>query len=327
MISIVIVTWNSKKVLEDCVSSLFALVPEKDFELILVDNDSQDKAYLDVYRHKPNVRVILNGGNLGFAKAVNIGFREASGEYFLALNPDMIFVSNPFPRLISELNKDPKIGVIGPLLHGTDGQPQVKYFYPTLPSISQFIIMRSLISVIPPFPALALRFFHARIGASGIYYVDQIPGAFLLFHRDLFGTAVLNEAYFIWMEDVDFCLQVHRRGLKVAVVADEKIIHIGGSSFKMWDAPLKLKVFTRSYLTYLRMNFGFVPYFTHVLVMVLNSLSFFLLFPRYYSRFGFNGMVKRLGLEKSLLSIILAHLRVLPGQGRAPLKMKNSFDG
>ncbi len=310
LVSIVIVTWNSQEVLEDCVSSLFHHVPEGDFELILVDNDSKDKTYLEAYENRTNIRIIRNNGNLGFAKAVNIGFRTASGNFFLALNPDMIFLSNPFPRLIEELRKDPKIGVIAPLLHGTDGRPQINFFYPTLPSILQFIVLRSIFCIVPPFPKLAERFFHARIGASGVHFVEQIPGAFFFFHRSLFGDApVLTEAFFIWFEDVDFCLRVRRKGLKVAVVADEKITHIGGSSFKMWDEPRKRLMFWNSYLTYLDLHFGLGAYILHTTLMVVNSMSYFLLSPLYFFRHGFNGMITRLTLEKNILRLILGHMR------------------
>ena len=63
--------------------------------------------------------------------------RRASGDYHLILNPDMIFVSNPFPRLLQELARDPKIGAIGPLLYGTDGQPQIHDFYPRFPTVAR----------------------------------------------------------------------------------------------------------------------------------------------------------------------------------------------
>ena len=96
-ISIVIVTWNSQGVLENCISSLFSHVPEGDFELVLVDNNSRDKTYLGAYENRPDIRVIRNAENLGFARAVNIGFREATGNYFLALNPDMVFRSITLP--------------------------------------------------------------------------------------------------------------------------------------------------------------------------------------------------------------------------------------
>ena len=305
-VSIVIVTWNSGEVLESCVSSLFAHVPEKDFELFLVDNDSEDNTYLEAYENRPNIRVIRNGGNLGFAKAVNIGFRRASGEYFLALNPDMIFRSNPFPRLIEELRKDPQIGVIAPLLHGVDDKPQIQDFYPTFPSALQLLFHRSILENIPPVQALARRFLHARIGASGVHFVDQIPGAFLFFHRNLFGNdPVLNETFFIWFEDVDFCWRVHGKGMKVAVVADEKITHIGGTSFNMWDVPRKRLMFTQSNLTYLRLNHNVGSYLLHSVLMILNALSTFFLYPLYLKKKGWPAVRARLIVEIKVIGLVV----------------------
>ena len=308
-ISIVIVTWNSERVLEDCVSSLFEHVPAENFELILVDNHSTDPAYLNAYESRSNIHVIRNQENLGFAKAVNIGLRRAGGNYWLILNPDMIFVSNPFPRLLKELNGNPHIGVIGPLLYGTDGLPQVENFYPTLPTLWQFIAHRSLLAKLPVFRWLARRFFHAIIGAAGVYFVDQIPGAFLLFNKDLFGTGpVLEEAYFIWMEDVDFCRRVHDKGLKVAVVADERITHIGGTSFRMWDEASKKLRFTRSYLTYLRLHFGFGAYLINVSVMLLNTLCIILVSPLFHAPSGLKKIRASLSLQKKVLGLIFGDL-------------------
>jgi GT2 family glycosyltransferase len=305
-ISIVIVTWNSQGVLENCVSSLFSHVPAGDFELLLVDNNSRDNAYLGAYENRPHIRVIRNAENLGFAKAVNIGFREASGNYFLILNPDMVFRSNPFPRLIEELRKDPEIGVIGPLLHGVDGKPQIQDFYPDFPGVLRLLFDFNILENLPLVQGLARRFLCARIGVSGVYFIDQIPGAFLFFRSDLFGDGpVLSESFFIWMEDVDFCLRIHRKGLKVAVVADEKITHVGGTSFKMWDVPHKRLKFTQSYLTYLRLNHSAGGYFLHSALMILNALSTFFLYPVYLKKKGLRTVGERLLAEIKVIILIV----------------------
>ena len=254
-ISVIVITWNSAAVLGDCLDSLFAHVPEDRFEAILVDNHSRDPAYLDRYGDRKNVRVIRNPDNYGYAKAVNIGARAAAGEYVVVLNPDMVFLSDPFPRLLEEMAKDPAIGAIGPLLQGADGRPQIEDFYPSLPSTLQFILLRSIFKRAPFAMKLAMRFFHSRIGHTGVHAVEQIPGAFLLLRKGLFGDdTVLNEAFFIWMEDVDFCQRLRKMGLKAVVVADERITHLGGTSFAMQSIPWKRLMFTRSYLTYLRLH-------------------------------------------------------------------------
>jgi GT2 family glycosyltransferase len=307
-ISIVIVTWNSQKVLSDCVLSLFHHVPASSFELILVDNASKDPAYLDAYGDKPNVKVVRNFKNLGYAKAVNIGLQEASGAYFLILNPDTVFLSNPFPRLIQEMKADPKIGVVAPLLHDGNNKPQISGYYPKFPTISQYFLSRTLFAKTALFRALSDRFYHASIGTVGLHEVEQIPGAFMFFHRDLFGKAPLNEAYFIWMEDVDFCFRVYEKKLKVVVVADEKIIHIGGTSFTMRDMFWKKPIFTQSYLTYLDLYYKPGPYIVHVALMSFDTLArvgFLLLF--YPLKKAPKETAAKLRMEARILGLILSH--------------------
>lgn len=316
-ISILVVTWNSAAVIGDCVDSLFAHVPTERFELILVDNASRDSAYLDAHAAgRPNVRIIRNPENYGYAKAVNIGARAAAGEYLVVLNPDMVFLSDPFPRLLAEMAGDPAIGAIGPLLQGADGRPQIEDFYPSLPSVAQFILLRSIFKRFPFAMPLARRFYHARIGETGVHVAEQIPGAFLLLRRGLFGDdTVLNEAYFIWMEDVDFCRRLRDMGLKAVVVADERITHLGGTSFAMQSVPWKRLMFTRSYLTYLRLHLGLGQYLVHASALAANAFLTVVFYPLTHARKGPSAVLNRLVLELKVLRMIL-------GQGARTLAAK-----
>ena len=297
-------------VLEDCVSSLFDKVPENSFELFLVDNDSKDQSYLDAFQKHPNVRIIRNNANLGYAKAVNIGLRQATGDYHLILNPDMVFLANPFPRLVEELRKDDKIGAIAPLLYGLDGKPQIQNFYPTFPTVLQFVLLRSILGKLAPFKKMATIFCHSRIELSGIHFVDQIPGAFLLFRKDLFkGKPALEEAYFIWMEDVDFCLRIRKMGLKAAVVSDERITHIGGTSFQMWDVSRKKLMFTESFMTFLRLHHGFGSHLIHGILMSINAICIAVIMTGFYApKLSLAEIKTRLRLERDVLLIIMNSL-------------------
>ena len=307
--SIVIVTWNSEKTLWNCVSSLCSNIPEQDFELFIVDNNSRDKRYLDLHQNKPNVKVIKNPENLGYAKAVNIAWRNASGNFFLVLNPDIIFLSNPLPRLILEMQENPEIGAIAPLLHDAEGRPQITGYYPNFPTTAQYFLTRTVLAEkVALLRRVADRFFHSRIGNAGLYHVDQIPGAFLFFRRDLFGgLPPLDEGYFIWMEDVDFCLRVHEKGLKVAVVADEKVIHLGGASFKMRTPSWNRMVFFQSYLTYVSMHFKRGNYVIHAALMFADSFVriIVILLSGFIRRQGKIG--PRMILEWKIMKSILIH--------------------
>lgn len=323
--SIVIVTWNSQQVLGPCVDSIFRHLPPGTFEVVLVDNASRDGSYLDTFAERPGVIVVRNGDNLGYAKAVNIGLRRAAGDFRIILNPDMEFLSNPLPRLVAELRKDPSIGAIAPLLYGADGRPQIEHFYPDFPSVLQFVLLRSLLGKLGPMRRLAVRHLHARVGTSGMHFVDQIPGAFLMFHRDLFGgKAGLEEAYFIWMEDVDFCLRLRKAGLKAAVVADERILHIGGTSFKMVDVPRKKLMFTRSFMTFLDLHHGLGSYLAHAFLMSANSLAIaFLMTAVHLPRLSLKEAAGRVRLEAKVLGIIGSHLLARLGLTRGTTEYRS----
>jgi len=218
----------------------------------------------------------------------------------------MVFFSTPFPRLLDELAKIPKIGAIAPLLQGPDGKPQIEDYYPSLPSTMQFIFLRSIFKRAPFAMAIALRWFHSKISPSGVHQVDQIPGAFLLFRKELFPDGMfLNEAYFIWMEDVDFCFRLKRDGLKAVVVADERVTHLGGTSFKMQSIPWKRLMFNQSYITYLGLHFKLLPYSVHMAVLALNALLTLVFYPWTHAWKGPKAVISRLALEAKVLFAIV----------------------
>lgn len=253
--SIVIITWNSGDVLAMCVDSIRANVPAGEYEIIVVDNASTNTSYLETYRNAPDVRLILSDENLGYARAANLGLKSAKGEFFLILNPDIVFQNDPFPQLIKALTEKPSLGAVGPLLRDSEGKPQIAGYYRKLPSPIHFLLSDSLFSKLTWVRALSQRYSHERIRESGTQRIDQIPGAFLFFRKDLFASGHwMNDAYFLWMEDVDFCYRVRQAGRYVAVMADVIVTHLGGSSFRQRENSWKRRVFTNSYLTYVNLN-------------------------------------------------------------------------
>jgi len=253
--AIVIIAWNSGRVLHDCVASIRRHVPAGERDIVIVDNASADTSYLSVYQDSPDVRVILSPENLGYARAANLGLKQSDAEYCLILNPDILFQNNPFPRLASALDKDSLLGAVGPLLRDVHGVPQIKGYYRKFPNPLNLVLNDTVFSRLTWVRRLGEELSHARIARTGTQYVDQIPGAFLFFKRDSFQPGHwMNEAYFIWMEDVDFCRQLWKAGRRVAVVADESVTHLGGISFQLRTDLWKRRAFTRSYLTYLDLN-------------------------------------------------------------------------
>lgn len=255
--SIVIISWNSARVLPACVASIREHVPVPEREIIIVDNASTDTGYLEAYRHDAEVRVILSRENLGYARAANLGLAQATGESLVILNPDIVFRDNPFPGLARALHEDPRLGAVGPLLRDESGAPQVEGYYRKFPAPLHYLLSDTILSRLSLVRALARNSLHERVRETGTQRVDQIPGAFLFFGRECFEPgAWMNEAYFLWMEDVDFCRRLLKAGRGVAVVANESVTHLGGASFRLALTSWKRRVFVTSYITYARLHFG-----------------------------------------------------------------------
>lgn len=273
--SIVIVAWNSGRVLAKCIASIVDHVPASDREIIVVDNDSEDVGYLEPFRTSSEVHVVYSSENLGYARAANLGLSCATGEYFLILNPDIIFTENPFPRLIEELKSRNDLGAVAPLLRDAAGRPQVAGYYRRFPNPLRHLLNDTLLAKWSRVQALSLRISHARLHENGgVQIVDQIPGAFLFFRGDAFDRGTwMNGAYFLWMEDVDFCFRLKASGKHVAVVTDVSVIHIGGTSFVQRAHEWNRRIFTQSQLIYLQSHSSLVARWTTRGIMVADSLA------------------------------------------------------
>ncbi len=218
-ISIIIVSYNSLDFIKKCISSIGEHVGDSSitFEILVVDNDSDDGSveYLeDQVRKNDNINLIINRKNLGFSKASNIGAIGAKGEYLLFLNPDARFLGGNLADLIDFYNKKEKtgrIGIIGVKALNPDGTLQLS--------------ARS-------FPTLARQFYESyflyrifkRSRVFGSYFltwwdyaremkVDWFSGSFMFIRKDHFSRVnMFDEDYFMYSEDTDLCLRLHRKG-------------------------------------------------------------------------------------------------------------------
>ena len=135
-LSVIIVNWNTKKLLEDCLASIFKFTKNLDFEVIVVDNSSSDGSQKMVQNKFPKVKLIQNKDNLGFAKANNIGIKLAIGKYILLLNSDTYLIENSLQKLVEFAVKQENLGVLAPqLLNSDETIQQAVGFFPDLPQI------------------------------------------------------------------------------------------------------------------------------------------------------------------------------------------------
>lgn len=228
-LSVIIVNWNTKKLIEDCLTSIFKFTKNLDFEVIVVDNNSNDGSQKMVQNKFPKIKLIQNKNNLGFAKANNLGIKSANGEYLLLLNSDTYLIENSFQKMVEEASKQKNLGVLAPQLLNQDRSIQQSVgFFPDLPQV--FFWMTFIDDL--PF-GLFLKPYH--VDHDSFYQknqqVDWVTGAALLIPKNVTQkTGELDEKIFMYGEDVELCFRVKRAGFRIIFTPATKIVHIGRGS-------------------------------------------------------------------------------------------------
>jgi len=217
-VSIVIVSYNARVDLERCLQSLHAAPLSASHEIIVVDNQSSDGS-VEAAAKYPDVRVIQTGANLGFARATNIGIRASRGTNLLLLNSDTVVPAGAIDRLLAELDRDPDVAVVGPRLVDATGRAELSYG----PMIGPFNELRQKMRMHRP--ALVDRLTRQR------HSPDWVSGACLLVRRtDADAVGLLDERFFMYTEDVDFCAAIKARGRRIAFTPEVEVVHVRGRS-------------------------------------------------------------------------------------------------
>jgi N-acetylglucosaminyl-diphospho-decaprenol L-rhamnosyltransferase len=233
-LSIVIVSFNTREDLERCLASLATAPPAAAHEIVVVDNASHDGSPEAVRARWPgsdqgqtSVRVLVQPRNIGFAAANNIGIRATSGDLVLLLNSDTIVPAGALDALVGRLRAHPDAAVAGPRL--VDGHGRVELSFG--PMISPLAELRQKLTI-----ALHQRQFGPVAGwvaraTSHEHVVDWVSGAALLVHRkDAEAVGLLDERYFLYTEDVDFCAALRARGRRILFTPAATITHLRGRS-------------------------------------------------------------------------------------------------
>ena len=228
-LSVIIVNWNTKKLLEDCLKSIFKFTENVTFEVIVVDNGSKDGSQAVVKKKFPQVKLIPNSNNLGFAKANNQGIKIAKGEYVLLLNSDTYLIENSFKKLVEKTNEFDELGALGPLLLNEDRSIQQSVgFFPHLPQVFWWM---TFIDDLPG--GTALKPYHVDHDSfyKSKHEVDWVTGAaFLIPKKVIVTVGMLDEKIFMYGEDFEWCFRIKKAGFKVYFSPIAKIVHIGGGS-------------------------------------------------------------------------------------------------
>jgi len=241
-LSIIIVSYNTKEYLLPCLKSIL----EKDDgifqEVIVVDNGSRDGSGKEVKEKFPFIHLIENKKNLGFAKAANQGLQKASGRYLLLLNPDTQVRNRAIEQLVSWMESHPEAGGAGGQLLSSDGSRQNSIA--NFPSLTTELLNKSLLRWLFP-----KRFPGKERNDLKPIEVDSVIGACMLVRREaLDQVGLLDEDYFLFFEETDWCFRMKRGGWKIYHIPQAEIIHFQGKSAGKETALAKIEYYRSRYL-------------------------------------------------------------------------------
>jgi len=251
-LSIVIVTWNIRDVLAQCLRSLFAEDIGVRHEVIQVDNGSTDGTCEMVEQEFPQVRLFRNPENLGFAKANNQGMRVANGDYLLLLNSDTVIVDScVFRKWIEFMDSRPDVAMSGCRLLFPDGTHQVgdAGFRPSAGTLlAHNLFLNRLL------PRRVKGLFVSYRRSPGRMEVDWITGADVMVRKSVLpGVGMLDESIFIYAEDIEWGSRVRSIGHKVYYLPDLVIVHLQGATTRNYPerfSGMDLKNMRRVYATF-----------------------------------------------------------------------------
>jgi len=228
-LSIIVVSFNTKDVLRQCLAKVEKNSQGIEMEVFVVDNNSSDGSVEMISTEFPDYKLIANSENLGFAAGNNVALRLAKGRYVLLLNSDAYLLPYTLEKTLKYMEKNHKCGILGVKLISEDGsmQPSAR----KLPDpLSKFLVMSGLSDKYP-----GSRFFgspdYKWWNHKEVREVGWVPGAYFLIRKDLIDEiGLLDERYFMYFEEIDYCFNALRSGWKVVFYPDAEVIHLGGQS-------------------------------------------------------------------------------------------------
>jgi N-acetylglucosaminyl-diphospho-decaprenol L-rhamnosyltransferase len=227
LLSIVIVSHNARELLAACLASLDEHLRGVEHEVCVVDNASTDGSADLVREQFPRVRLLVEPRNRGFAAAVNAAMEATSGRYVCWLNPDARLLGGGMSEVLEYLEAHERVGIAGPQLVNADGS--VQHSFRSFPSYATALFNRnSLLTRLFPRNRFTRRYLLTDLDRNAVQETDWVSGACLI-HRRALGT--LDDRFFLYMEDIDFCLRARAAGWGIVYHPALRVLHhIGGSS-------------------------------------------------------------------------------------------------
>lgn len=240
-VSIIIVAWNVRKLLYDCLKSVYDQTKGIDFEVIYVDNASEDGSVEMVRSEFPQAKIIKNEENKGFIKANNQGIEIANGRYVLLLNSDTIVLDNAIAKTVKFADEHPKAAVVScKVLYPDRTLQRTCFMYPSV--LNMFLDTTYLFNIFPESK------FFGREQMSWWHYndvreVETVCGCYSLVRKEAIKqVGLMDERYFVYGDDPDWCYRFRKSGWKIMFTPDCQIIHYGGQTTRQMARKLRLQL-------------------------------------------------------------------------------------
>lgn len=264
-VTIIILSYNTKELLLTCLKSVFETTKEICFEVVVVDNNSHDGSPKAVRKAFPDVQVIENSENLGFAKANNIALRQTKSPYALLLNSDTILTKGAVKTMHDFMQANNDAGICSGQLLNENGTKQNSFAY--FPGMLTLLFNESLINTLSPFRK------NKHSITDTAVKVDSCIGACILIKMDAVKKAnFFDESFFFFFEETDLAIALHQNGWSSYIVPKAKIYHLGGQS--VGHSIKSRLLFSQSRRIYYKKHFPLLSGIYMPLIMVRLTADF-----------------------------------------------------
>jgi GT2 family glycosyltransferase len=257
-VSVVIVSWNTREILRDCLRTVYEQTQDVEFEVIVVDNASTDGSVDMIRTAFPQTLLLANSANRGFAAANNQGLEAAQGRYVLLLNSDTLVLDGALDKMVRFAEAHPEAAAAACRVLNPDRTWQPTCFL--FPSALNLLIAALYLNKLFPRSRLWGRERMTWWDGLDSRAVEVVTGCFILVRREAIEqVGVLDESYFMYGEEADWCYRFRKAGWKVLFTPDARIVHLGGVSSAQVKGPMCLQL-RASLLLFLRKHRGPVSY-------------------------------------------------------------------
>lgn len=253
-LSVIVVSWNARSYLLECLESLRSQNDGLDKEIIVVDNGSSDGSPEGVSQEFPEVMLIQSEHNLGFAKANNIGIGQSKGKYVCLVNSDVVLLDGCLAALRDFMENNPEVGLCGPRL--LNGNTTVQHSCRRFPTVWRLFCDAFRLHRVFAHSSLFAGEEMTDFSYDSKNEIEALSGAFLIVRKKAIAeVGLLDESFFMYSEDVDWCRRFYEAGWKVSFFPGSQAIHFGGGSSAAESSRFSVEK-QRSVLIYFRKHHG-----------------------------------------------------------------------